>query len=120
MQIGELAKRTGTSTRSLRHYETMGLLVPDRRDNGYRDYGADAIDRVRKIRSLLASGMSLAEAAPILSCMIDDGPTLQRCAATIDAVEQRLGQLDWRIAELTEARGRLAAALHEPGAGTAH
>ncbi|MDA8072366.1 MAG: hypothetical protein M0Z40_14630 [Actinomycetota bacterium] len=43
-----------------------------------------------------------------------------RCAATIDAVEQRLGQLDRRIAQLTEARALLAAALDEPGAGTAH
>ncbi|MHB8319348.1 MAG: MerR family transcriptional regulator [Acidimicrobiales bacterium] len=120
MQIGELAERTGTSTRSLRHYETMGLLVPDRRDNGYRDYSADAIDRVRKIRSLLASGMSLAEAAPLISCMVDDGPTLLRCAATINAVEHRLGQLDRRIAELTEVRARLAAVLNEPGADTAH
>ena len=120
MRIGELAERTGTSTRSLRHYETMGLLVPDRSDNGYRDYGADAIGRVRKIRSLLASGMSLAEAAPLISCMVDDAPTLLRCAATVDAVEQRLGQLDRRIAELIEARALLAAALNEPGAGTAH
>jgi len=43
-----------------------------------------------------------------------------RCAATIDAVEQRLGQLDRRIAELIEVRALLAATLNEPGAGTAH
>ena len=120
MQIGELAQRTGASTRSLRHYETKGLLVADRLDNGYRDYGTDAIDRVRRIRSLLASGMSLAELGPLISCMAGDGATLLRCRATIDAVEHRLGQLDQRIAELTEARALLTALLVGPGAGTAH
>ena len=120
MQIGELAERTGTSTRSLRHYEATGLLVADRLDNGYREYGADAIDRVGKIRSLIASGMSLAELGPLISCLVGDRPTLLRCTATIDAVEHRLGQLDQRIAELTEARALLAALLDGPGVGTAH
>ncbi len=120
MQIGELAQRTGASTRSLRHYEARGLLVSDRLDNGYRDYGADAIDRVRKIRLLLASGMSLAELGPLISCVVGDGATLLRCRATIDAVEHRLGQLDQRIAELTEARALLEALLDGSGAGTGH
>ncbi|MHB1712109.1 MAG: MerR family transcriptional regulator [Acidimicrobiales bacterium] len=117
MQIGELVEATGVSARSLRHYETMGLLVSDRLENGYRDYEVDAIERVRKIRALLATGMSLAEAGPLMPCMVGDGPTLLRCAATIDAVESRLGQLDRRIAELTEARALLAAALGGTGKG---
>lgn len=117
MQLGDLARATGASARSLRHYETMGLLVSDRHENGYRDYGADAIEWVGKIRALLAAGMSLAELAPVLSCVVGEGPTLLRCAATIDTVEHRLSQLDRRIAELIEAGAVLAAALDEPDQG---
>ena len=38
MLIGELAERTGSSTRALRHYEDQGLLAPTRDTNGYRHY----------------------------------------------------------------------------------
>jgi DNA-binding transcriptional MerR regulator len=41
MRIGELARQAGVSTRTLRHYEGLGLLTPRRTANGYRDY-ADA------------------------------------------------------------------------------
>jgi DNA-binding transcriptional MerR regulator len=55
---------------SLRHYETTGLLVSNRIDDGYRDYRADAIWRIRQIRALLAAGMSLSELGPLLSCVV--------------------------------------------------
>jgi DNA-binding transcriptional MerR regulator len=38
MKISELAERTGVSAHALRHYERLGLLEPERRPNGYRDY----------------------------------------------------------------------------------
>jgi DNA-binding transcriptional MerR regulator len=79
--------------------------------NGYRDYGQDAIERVRRIRALLSAGMNLADLPPLLSCVIDDRPTLLRCATTIAAVERGLTQLDDRIVELTRVRETLAAAL---------
>jgi DNA-binding transcriptional MerR regulator len=41
MRIGELARQAGVSTRTLRHYEELGLLTPRRTANGYWDY-ADA------------------------------------------------------------------------------
>ena len=41
--VGQLARMSGTSVRTLHHYEQMGLLVPARRENGYRVYtSADA------------------------------------------------------------------------------
>ena len=41
MRIGELAARVGTSTRTLRYYESRGLLRARRAVNGYRDYDED-------------------------------------------------------------------------------
>jgi MerR family copper efflux transcriptional regulator len=42
MKIGELASATGLSRDTLRFYEKRGLLLPRRRDNGYRDYAPEA------------------------------------------------------------------------------
>lgn len=66
MQIGELARRTGVSVRALRYYEEMGLLVPARAANGYRQYTQDAVDVVACIRLLYASGLSSAKIAEVL------------------------------------------------------
>ena len=56
MRIGELAERTGVSTRLLRYYGEQGLLAASRDGNGYRCYDEDAVVRVRQIRRLLARG----------------------------------------------------------------
>src|SRR5688572_2880014 len=52
MRIGELAKRTGVSERSLRYYEKQGLLTAERTLGGHRDYPDGAVDRVIRIQEL--------------------------------------------------------------------
>ncbi len=53
MRIGELARRSGTSARSIRYYEQQGLMVARRRPNGYRDYDERSVATVRRIQVLL-------------------------------------------------------------------
>lgn len=114
MLISDLARCTGVSARSLRHYETAGLLAPRRRSNGYREYGPEAVARVRQIRALLAAGLRLADLPPLLSCVVDDSPTMLRCPATIAAVQHGISSLDARITELRRTRDRLARVLAAP------
>ncbi|AHI22239.1 MerR family transcriptional regulator [Corynebacterium vitaeruminis] len=57
MKIGELARRTGTTTRQLRYYEEQGLLEPSRTVSNYRDYDESTIQTVRQIRVLVESGI---------------------------------------------------------------
>jgi thioredoxin 1 len=52
MRIGELARRSGTSARSIRYYEQQGLMVARRQANGYRDYDEAHLRLVGEIRSL--------------------------------------------------------------------
>src|SRR5262249_35903045 len=66
LRAGELARLTGVSADTLRHYERKGLLKPRRAPNGYREYSPHAIERVRLIRSALAIGLKLDELAHIL------------------------------------------------------
>lgn len=59
MTIGELAKQAGVTTRTLRHYEELGLLSPERARSGYRLYRPEDVATVRRIRLLLDLGLSL-------------------------------------------------------------
>ena len=64
LRIGELARRTGIATELLRAWERRyGLLAPARTDGGYRLYSDDDVHKVRRMRELLATGLSAAEAA---------------------------------------------------------
>ncbi|MER5185583.1 MerR family transcriptional regulator [Streptomyces sp. NPDC002896] len=58
MRIGELAERTGVSTRALRYYEEQRLLCPGRTASGQRVYPESAVDRVRLIQELYTAGLS--------------------------------------------------------------
>src|SRR5690349_5274029 len=63
MRIGELAQRLRVSTRTLRHYESVGLLTPASVDEstGYRSYGAAELLRGVRIEQLKGTGLSLEE-----------------------------------------------------------
>src|SRR5258707_10934060 len=61
-RVGELAKRTGVSVRTLHWYEEIGLLSPPQRtEAGHRLYGAEDVGRLQQIRSLRQIGFSLEE-----------------------------------------------------------
>jgi len=66
MKIGELAKRSGASVRSIRHYEAMGLIRPTRTASGYRDFEPDDAALVRRIRRMIGLGFSTSEIALFL------------------------------------------------------
>src|SRR5687768_16281487 len=68
IRIGELAKRTGISIRTLHHYDDVGLLSPPHRTvSGHRLYGREEIVRLQQILSLRQSGLSLDEIGELLS-----------------------------------------------------
>jgi len=60
LQVGDLAKQTGVSVRTLHYYDEIGLLVPSHRtEAGYRLYGEADIMRLQQIVSLRQIGFSL-------------------------------------------------------------
>ncbi|WP_326835404.1 MerR family transcriptional regulator [Amycolatopsis rhabdoformis] len=69
MRIGELAQRTGVSTRLLRYYEEQGLLAPGRGANGYRDYSESQVDVVAQIKGLLDAGLPTRIIQDLLPCL---------------------------------------------------
>jgi DNA-binding transcriptional MerR regulator len=58
--IGDVARRSGVSTRMLRHYDSLGLVGPTGRTvGGYREYSAEDIRRIFHVESLRSLGLSL-------------------------------------------------------------
>jgi DNA-binding transcriptional MerR regulator len=111
MRISELARRTGTTPRALRYYEEQGLLVPDRRPSGYRDYPPQAVHTVRHIRLLLSAGLGTRVIAEILPCVPDDTTTLApTCPELLDGLtveRERLSASMERIAAARDILDRL-------------
>src|SRR5215208_3956673 len=61
-KVGELARRTGLSVRTLRYYDEIGLLSPSRRsEGGHRLYTAEDVVRLQRIKSLAQLGFTLRE-----------------------------------------------------------
>lgn len=72
MNIGQVSKVTGVSLRMIRHYEGIGLMpLPDRRDNGYRDYPPLSVERLRFIANARDLGFSVEEISALLSLWDD-------------------------------------------------
>ncbi|MHB1510927.1 MAG: heavy metal-responsive transcriptional regulator [Acidimicrobiales bacterium] len=98
MKIGRLAARAGTSVKTIRYYDRIGLLPPaERTDAGYRLYGEDALDRYRFIRAAQAVGLSLGEIREIIA--LRDGGDAP-CTFVVELIGRRAAELDERIAEL--------------------
>lgn len=106
MRIGELAELGHVSTKTIRYYESIGLLdEPDRTGSGYRDYGPEATERLRFIRDAQATGLTLSEIASVLE-LKEAGQ--RSCAHTTSLLERHLGELDEQIERLLAARRSLS------------
>jgi DNA-binding transcriptional MerR regulator len=87
-KIGELAKATGLTVRTLHHYDEIGLLTPSERTQaGYRLYGEQDVERLYEIRALRDLGIPLGEIPDALGG--DARATLTR---HLERIEQDLGR----------------------------
>jgi DNA-binding transcriptional MerR regulator len=120
MFIGELSRRTGVSTRSLRYYEQQGLLRPQRRASGYREFDESDVATVRRVRILLAAGLNTDLIREVLPCMAEEGailaPTCEEMAQDLKHERERLGR---SIEQLQAAHAMLGSIIHAGEAITA-
>jgi MerR family transcriptional regulator, Zn(II)-responsive regulator of zntA len=111
MNIGELARQTGASIRSLRYYEAKQLLSSQRGENGYRTYDQMAIERVRMIQFYLGLGLSTNEIFDVVFCSkpddvatLCDGTGLSLCPEEMDFYQEKLAEIEAQIAALETAK----------------
>jgi DNA-binding transcriptional MerR regulator len=103
LTIGEVARRAGVATSTLRYYERRGLVAADERRSGQRRYHADTLRRLVFIGMLQDAGLSLDDIAGIL-----DAPDVGTWKAI---ASRRLAVLDAEIERLLRARAYLGGAL---------
>ena len=124
LRIGEVAELTGTTARTIRYYEEIGLLdsAPERAQGKHRVYTQADVDRVREIirlRDLL--GLSLEQLSQLLEAESARAHLRDELAHTEDPAERRRileelltlisGQLDLvrtRLTELTDLAAELS------------
>lgn len=109
LRVGEVARRTGLTVRTLHHYDELGLLVPSGRSGGdYRLYSADDLRRLLAIQHLKSLGLSLGDIAAAL-----DDPAFD----ARDAVEGHIAAVEQRIAAERDLLARLRGLREASAAG---
>jgi DNA-binding transcriptional MerR regulator len=105
-RIGELARETGLTVRTLHHYDQLGLLSPlSRTEGGHRCYTSGDVRRLHRIVALRSLGISLEEIGTLLDGEPDPTGLLRR---QLDVVEER-------IRKASDLRARLLDVLNNLG-----
>lgn len=105
LRVSDLAAEAGVSPDTIRFYERKRLLVPPpRTTSGYRQFGDDAIRRVRFIKGAQSLGLKLGEIRELLEIQ-DKGAC--PCGHTRQLVERRIEELDEEIRGLQVLRADL-------------
>jgi MerR family copper efflux transcriptional regulator len=100
MTIGELATVTNVSARSIRHYEAEGVLISNRKPNGYRAFDHTAIHSVRQISLLLEMGLSIKVIRELAPCFPDSAEAMGVCPKIRATLLQHRSVLQSRKTEL--------------------
>ncbi|GIU10213.1 MULTISPECIES: Cu(I)-responsive transcriptional regulator [unclassified Shewanella] len=110
MKIGEVAKLTGLSVKSIRYYHDIGLVLGQRGDNGYREYNQDSIEALQFIQHCRALGFALEDCKALLELQNNHS----RNAADVKAVAtHHLQDIENRISQLGILRDQLAQLIHD-------
>ncbi|MEV3994461.1 MerR family transcriptional regulator [Streptomyces halstedii] len=111
MRIGELAEQAGTTTRTLRYYESRGLLPARRAENGYRTYDDSDLRLIQQIRTLRDFGFDLEETRPFVDCLRAGHPAGDASPASLAVYRRKLDELDALIDQLRSVRAEVGAHL---------
>lgn len=107
MLIGELAEKTGLSRDTIRYYEKLGILKIARKDrlpNSYKDYPANTVIRLLRVKKLKGVGFTLNEIVGLLALFDRQQAT---CEFLTEKGRSKLAELDQKIAELLALRDAL-------------
>ena len=110
MRIGELTKRAGVTPRTVRYYESIGLMpAGEREGSGQHHYTEEAVARLRKIEQLKLLGLSLDEIGQVIDLYFTDPSGARAKRKVLTMLRQHLTEVDDRIAEVRKLRTDLAA-----------
>ncbi|MBB3065900.1 MULTISPECIES: Cu(I)-responsive transcriptional regulator [Limibacillus] len=106
MRIGEVSRRTGVPSKTIRYYEEIGLIdAASRTISGYRDYGHHELETLRFISRARGLGFTVAQVEDLLALWNDRD---RNSAQVKQVAAEHLRRIDEKIAELRSIRGTLS------------
>ncbi len=111
MKIGEIAQRAGVTPKTIRFYESIGVIPePPRTQSGYRDYDDEHVERLQFIKSAQRLGLKLDDIAELLAFR-DRGE--RPCDYVVEVVRSEVADLNRRIREMRALKGELETLIAE-------
>lgn len=105
MNISEVAQKTGMTAKTLRYYESIGLVVPRREDNGYRSYNDQHAKELIFLRRARQFGFSIRDCEKLVGLLRDPD---RRSHEVHQLAGEKLAEMDHRLKELRAMRAELA------------
>ncbi|WP_297772547.1 Cu(I)-responsive transcriptional regulator [uncultured Roseovarius sp.] len=109
MNIGQVARLSGLPAKTIRYYEDIGLIRPQRSENGYRSFRETDLHKLGFLGRARSLGFSIEDCRSLLELYGDE----DRASADVKSIAQgHLHKIDAKIAELTAMRATLAHLIH--------
>lgn len=104
MNIGRASERSGLPAKTIRYYEEIGLILPDRAANGYRDYSSSDVHRLAFLQRARSLGFTVEECRQLLALYHDHS----RASADVkDLATRKITEIERKMAELAELKHTL-------------
>ncbi len=105
MNIGQASDQTGLPAKTIRYYEDIALVKPDRDSNGYRSFRAQDIHKLKFLGRARTLGFTIEDCRTLLALYEDE----TRASADVKQVARgHLAQIDAKIADLRSMRDTLS------------
>ena len=105
MNISEAAKQSGLPVKTIRYYEDIGIVKPDRAENGYRSYSEIEVHQLAFVQRGRSLGFSIEECKLLLSLYNDD----QRSSADVKQLAlNKIEEIEQKVKELISLKNTLS------------
>lgn len=98
MNVSQAADRSGLPAKTIRYYEEVGLISPDRAANGYRDYTRDDVHRLAFLKRARGLGFSIDDCRQLMALYRDRSrashDVRQIAVAHVAAIEEKIRELE--------------------------
>lgn len=104
MNIGSASEQTGLPSKTIRYYEEIGLIMPGRAENGYRDYSMADVHKLRFLQRSRSLGFSVDECRQLLALYEDK----TRASADVKEIASRkIAEIELKMTELNQLKHTL-------------
>jgi len=111
--IADVAREFGVTTRTIRYYEELGLLRPQRTESNLRMFGPSDCAKLKLIVRGKQYGFNLEEIKEMVLLFNQDRTGVKQLVKTIEYGHDRVAEVDEKIRELQEMKSEMEQLLHE-------